>query len=83
MEYAQDAELPVAVFVNKLDKEHSSFTKTCDAVTEAFSKKAVALTIPLGQEADVKGVIDLVRMKVIEESGGDAKISDIPADMMG
>ena len=81
MEYAEAYNLPVAMFVNKLDKENTDFAKTVQEITDAFGKKAVPLTIPIGSQAGFKGVVDLIRMKAVEESGGKTTLSDVPADL--
>lgn len=80
-DYAEEYELPVAVFVNKLDKENAQYAPIVDAVTEAFGRKAVRLTIPIGAEADLKGVVDIVSMKGIEETLEKATRGDVPGDL--
>ncbi|HNY26156.1 MAG TPA: elongation factor G [Candidatus Sumerlaeota bacterium] len=82
LEYANEWNLPVAAFVNKLDKENANFAKTVEAITTVFNKKAVPLTCPIGSQADFKGVVDLMRMKAVEEANGKVKYADIPADLM-
>jgi elongation factor G len=83
LEYAGEWNLPVAAFINKLDKENANFSKTVEAITTTFNKKAVPLTCPIGAQAGFKGVVDLMRMKAVEETNGKAKYTDIPADLMG
>ena len=81
MEVAEEYDLPVFVFINKLDKENTDFAKVINAVTDAFGKKAVPLTFPVGKQAALKGVIDLLKMKAIEEKDRKVSIIDIPADL--
>ena len=80
-EYAEEFDLPVAVFINKLDKENAKFDAILDDITDTFGMKAVRVAMPIGLEADHKGVVDLVRMKAWTEDASSAKIEDIPADM--
>jgi elongation factor G len=59
--YADEFELPRAVFVNRLDKENSSFQAALDALQGAFSATFVPVQIPIGAEAGFKGYVDLLR----------------------
>lgn len=69
-----------AVFVNKLDKEQADFDKMLADLTEAFGRRAVALTVPVGREAGFRGVVDLVKMKFIDEGDRKAAAGEIPAE---
>ena len=57
------------LFVNMLDRERADFFRTLDALKAAFGPHVVATEIPIGQEQDVRGVIDLVDMKAYEYDG--------------
>lgn len=76
--------LPKVVFINKMDRENANFYKSLEALREMFGGTIVPITLPIGAEANFKGVVDLVKMKaLIFESGtGKYKEEDIPADMM-
>jgi elongation factor G len=76
--------LPRCVLITKLDRERSDFQRALDDVRETLSTKAVALQLPIGQEANFSGVVDLLSMKafVFSNEGRDAKEGAIPADMM-
>jgi elongation factor G len=76
--------LPRCVLITKLDRERSDFQRALDDVRETLSNKAVALQLPIGQEADFSGVVDLLSMKafLFSNEGRDAKEGAIPADMM-
>ncbi|MBN2542121.1 elongation factor G [bacterium] len=76
--------LPVAFFVNQIDKENSDWTKVLNELKETFGNGVTPLTIPIGTGSKFKGIIDLVSGKAYEyESGGKGrgKEIDIPADM--
>ena len=81
MEWADDRNLPVAVFVNKLDKENADFGKICKALTETFGRKAVALSSPIGKNAGLTGVVDLINMKGSADKDGKAVVVEVPADL--
>jgi elongation factor G len=51
---------PRMVFVSKLDEERASFQGALDDVKEKFKVAPVAITIPMGEAADFKGVIDVL-----------------------
>jgi elongation factor G len=68
------AELDIArmVFVNMLDRERADFFRTLEALKAAFGPHAVATEIPIGDEHEVRGVIDLIDMKAYEYGVGAA-----------
>ena len=51
---------PRIVFVNKMDRENAGFLGTVDALQERFGRACVATHVPIGTEADFKGVVDLL-----------------------
>jgi len=69
------------VFINKLDKENTSFEQSLDAVKERLSSAAAPLCLPIGSGASLTGVVDLVTMKAYIGAGAGVKASDIPAEM--
>ena len=52
-----------AVFINRLDKEHADFDAVMAALDAKFGHRVGAVQIPMGAEADFRGVIDIIRMK--------------------
>lgn len=82
MEYADEFGINSRIaFVNKLDKERADFDKALAEFDNAFSARAVAVTIPVGKESDFRGVIDLTKMKFAEEKDKKVTYGDIPAEM--
>ncbi|NLD75181.1 MAG: elongation factor G, partial [Acidimicrobiales bacterium] len=77
--------VPRMCFVNKLDRTGADFFKALASIKERLTETAVALQIPIGAEADFKGVVDLVRMKAVvwggEELGAKFDVVDIPAEL--
>src|SRR5881628_2211654 len=61
--YADEFELPRLVIINKMDRERASFTRTLEALQKKFSKNVVPIQLPIGEEKDFKGIIDLISMK--------------------
>ena len=52
--------MPRAIFVNKLDRERASFQRTLDDLKDKFGAGVAPLELPIGEEAEFRGVIDLL-----------------------
>lgn len=79
-EYAKVYQQPIIVVINKMDRENANFEKALGSLRETFNDhKFIPVTIPIGKEADFKGVINLITMKAYMGVGKDR--SDIPADL--
>jgi elongation factor G len=77
--YANEFMLPRFMVINKLDKEHSDFGHALDTATESFARSIVPFTLPIGSEADFKGVVDVVHLKAYEfDEHGKPKEIPIP-----
>ncbi len=70
-----------AVFINRLDKEHADFQAAMDGLMKAFGHRVGAVQLPLGAEADFRGVVDIIRMKAYHHEGDREEVLEIPADM--
>src|SRR5215203_4185699 len=64
--YANEFLLPRFMVINKLDKEHADFGHALDTAKESFARSIVPFTLPIGHEANFKGVIDVVHQKAYE-----------------
>ena len=69
-----------AVFVNRLDKEHADFDAVMKALDSAFGHRVGAVQIPMGQESDFHGVIDIIRMKAYHHEADGEHMEEIPAE---
>lgn len=81
--FAEEFELPRLIIVNKMDRERASFTRTLDALQKKFGKNIVPIQMPIGEEKDFTGVIDLVSMtawKYAADGSGKFEKIEIPAD---
>ena len=77
--------VPRIVFVNKCDRTGANPQRVADQVRDKLQLNAVLLQIPIGLEADLKGVVDLVKMKAIYFEGDNGEImreDEIPADLV-
>lgn len=57
---ADEFEIPRIVFVNKLDRERASFERTLDDLKDRFGAGIAPLELPIGSEAEFRGVVDLL-----------------------
>jgi elongation factor G len=81
-EFARDFGQPCIIFINKLDRERADFSRAFQDAVEIFEPKPIILQLPIGAEADFKGLVDLISGKAyIYDEKGKAQKSDIPADM--
>ncbi|MGO9004802.1 MAG: elongation factor G [Beijerinckiaceae bacterium] len=75
--------VPRVVFVNKMDKVGADFFRCVEDIKTKVAGRPVCIQLPIGSEADFKGVIDLVRMKAVvwedEALGAKYRDEEIPA----
>ncbi len=82
--YANEFLLPRFMVVNKLDKENADFGHALDTAAESFARSIVPFTLPIGSQADFRGVVDVVHQKAYEfDENGKAKEIPIPEDGKG
>ncbi len=77
--------LPRVLVINQMDRDRASFERALDTLRAAFGRSVTLTQLPLGEEKNFRGVIDLVRMKASTydaNGSGKAKESDIPADLL-
>lgn len=71
--------VPRIIFVNKLDKTGGDFFMSLDSIRERLSEKAFPVQMPIGQEAEFSGVVDLIEMKAFKFEGTKGeKVVEIP-----
>ena len=77
--------VPRIAFVNKMDRVGADFERCISMMKSRLKASPIALQLPWGEEADLKGHIDLVKMKAVlysdEAMGSSFEYLDIPADM--
>ena len=76
--------VPRICFINKLDRTGASFDRSFETILERLTKKAVKVQIPIGEEGDHEGIIDLLTMKAYffdGEMGEDIRESEIPESL--
>ena len=82
---ADNYKVPRMGFVNKMDRQGSNFLNVVTQVKDMLKSNAVPIVLPIGDEADFKGIVDLVKNRAIvwneEDMGSTFEIVDIPAEM--
>jgi elongation factor G len=76
--------LPRALVINQMDRDRASFERTLEAVHKEFGRNAVPVQLPIGEEKNFHGLVDLVRMKAcLYDSSGSGKAleGEIPAEL--
>ena len=73
--------LPRCVFVNKLDRERSSFARTLDQLKDRFGQGIAPLELPIGEEGAFHGVVDLLDDHAVFYADGTATEGEIPPEM--
>ncbi|MGD8113037.1 elongation factor G [Vibrio sp. TRT 21S02] len=78
--------VPRMVFVNKMDRAGADFLRVVDQIKNRLGANPVPIQLNVGAEDDFKGVIDLIKMKMInwneEDQGTTFTYEEIPADMV-
>ncbi|CAN2220787.1 FusA Translation elongation factors (GTPases) [Candidatus Nanopelagicaceae bacterium] len=79
--------VPRICFINKLDRTGASFDKCVGMIKDRLNAVALVLQLPIGNESDFIGVVDLIAMNALvwrgeTKKGEDYTIEEIPADML-
>ena len=82
---ADNYKVPRIGFVNKMDRNGSNFLGVCQQVKDMLGSNAVPIVLPLGEEADFKGIVDLVKNRAIvwhdDTFGATFDVVEIPEEM--
>jgi elongation factor G len=80
---ARAADVPVIAVVSKMDRERADPAKAVEEIAGILKVPAVPVQLPIGKEAEFRGVIDLFRMKAMIYKGdtGEFTLQEIPADL--
>jgi elongation factor G len=80
---AEAGGLARVVFVNMLDRERADFYRALGQVSEQLSQRCVAISLPIGAEHELSGIVDLLHMTAYTSPEGDREggPSEIPAEV--
>jgi elongation factor G len=76
--------VPRIAYINKMDRVGADFDRGVQTMVDRLGANAVPVQLPIGAEADFRGIVDLIGMKAIvykDELGKEQEIIDIPAHM--
>jgi len=76
--------VPRIAFINKMDRTGANFYKVHDQLRDRLRANAVAIQIPIGSESDLRGIVDLVRMRATvytNDLGTDIEDTEIPEEV--
>jgi elongation factor G len=83
--YANESEVARVIFVNKLDRLGANFYRVVDQVKNVLAANPLVMTLPIGEEDDFVGVVDVLSKKAyVWDATGlpeNYEITDVPADM--
>ena len=81
-EMIQASGVPALIVVNRMDKENAAYETTVDALREAFSRKPIAVAVPIGAAEGFSGYVDLVddRAHAFDDRGR-ATDTTVPEEM--
>src|SRR5664280_590305 len=77
--------VPRICFANKMDRIGASYDMTIESIRQRLGANPIAMQMPIGNEADFKGVVDLMTMQAIfwgDQLGKEMQIDEIPADLV-
>ncbi|HEY3373757.1 MAG TPA: elongation factor G [Candidatus Aquicultor sp.] len=69
------------VIINRMDKEHANFNEVLSVLQEVYTDKVTPLQLPIGSEANFKGVVDVLKQKAYITANGMHSVEDIPGDL--
>ncbi len=82
---ADNYKVPRIAFVNKMDRQGSDFLGVGKQIREMLKSNAVPIVLPIGDEADFKGIVDLVKNRALvwheDNFGATFDVVDIPEEM--
>jgi elongation factor G len=76
---ADERGLPRVVFVNKVDRENADFWRAVESLTAKFGRRCIPVQLPVGSQADFKGVVDLVALRTYD--GANPAGGPVPAEL--
>lgn len=77
-EYATEATVPKAFFINKIDDENANYAATITHMRDKFGKSVCPVTIPIFDERKCVGIVNLIKNKAYRYDGTEAK--EIPIE---
>ena len=83
-DYCTEYSLPRAIAINWMDRELASYDRALDSIQQVFGRGIVPLQLPIGEEKNFRGVVDLLTMKALmytSDGDGRSTVEEIPAEL--
>ena len=83
-DYCTEYSLPRAIAINWMDRELASYDRALDSIQQVFGRGIVPLQLPIGEEKNFRGVVDLLTMKALmytPDGDGRSTVEEIPAEL--
>ena len=77
--------VPRIAYINKMDRIGADFTRGVRTMIDRLGARPIPIQLPIGAEADFRGIVDLVENHAIlylDELGKESEIVEIPADLV-
>src|SRR2546426_8306505 len=85
-EYATERALPGLIFISGLDKEGTAWATLVEEIEKALEIKTVLLSLPIGKEASLEGVVDLLTgeaYRYASDGSGKRQKAEVPVALSG
>ena len=83
--FADEYRLPRAFVVNRMDRDRASFARAVESLHARFGRNSIPIQLPIGEEKQFRGVVDLITMKAYfytPDGNGIGQEGEIPADLV-
>ena len=80
-EVADDLAVPRIIVLNRVDRERASLERSLESLHGVFGRAVVPVQLPIGEEKNFKGIVDLVAMKAYTFVDGKPSEGPVPADL--
>jgi elongation factor G len=83
-EVATELGVPRLIVLNRVDRERASLERSLESLRSVFGRTVVPIQLPIGEEKNFKGIVDLVTMRAwtfASDGSGKATEGDVPGDM--
>lgn len=83
-QFASEYELPRIFVANKMDRERASASRLLENLQSKFGRNVVPIQLPIGEEKEFRGVIDLISMKAFvyaNDNSGRVEVTEIPPEL--
>ena len=80
---AEELNLPCIVVLNRLDRERASLPRSLESLHESLGRTVVPIHLPIGDERDFRGVVDLIAMQALtfDPDARTASAGDVPPEL--